>query len=114
MQVLTNTMANFKKSAYIVKQKLCREKVNITFKVFNQGVCSISATYFYVIHNLPNKDYIKINDKNNDDNNNNSNNNNSNNITTTTNDDDDYKDNKDNKLANFDFVQQLYRKRICI
>ena len=32
MQVLTNTMANFKKSAYIVKQKLCREKLNTTFK----------------------------------------------------------------------------------
>ena len=44
MQVLTNTIANFKKSAYIVKQKLCRDKVNITFKVFNHGVCSISPT----------------------------------------------------------------------
>ena len=28
MQVLTNTIANFKKLAYIVKQKLCLEKVN--------------------------------------------------------------------------------------
>ena len=44
MQVLTNTIANFKKSAYIVKQKLCRDNVNITFKVFNHGVCSISPT----------------------------------------------------------------------
>ena len=63
---------------------------------------SINATYFYDIHNLPNYDYIENNDNNNKDNNS------SNNITTTTNDDDDNEDNKDNKLVDFNFLQQLY------
>ena len=79
--------------------------MNITFKVFNQGVCSISATVsvlnistLYIIYLIRIIDNDKNNDKDNDNNRHNDNNNSSN-ITTTNNNDDDIKDSKDKKAG---------------